>query len=325
MARQQQKISTEPSESHAPRGGGFSSSLLFFLGSLCAASGIVVVTAPYFSWQVTKVTRKVTELGFESGELVTGGFILLAIGLLVRSSGKRQPVSDERVRTELAEMKLLVEQQLSDSRQVRTSVGQVASQVTALSESQNLMHQTLESQQGSTEANGQDALFRLAASLDQLTARVDERFGSLTNHVNEGLQHVSHRTGEALNDLQSKLESLAQPARHAVAHSAPAPSRPAAHGAHGASAHKGRQAREQQEPAVDFDEQQNSEFFQTLSDLDALVSEPQEEEPLDFDQLELDEPAPRSPLPRPTGGRPAQDLDAFLPPERDPKNPRHGR
>jgi len=342
MARQQ-TFGSDPGD-QPTRGRGFAPLLLHTLGGASVATGIAIVAAPHVSWTLTKLVRHVTNLGFETGDLTMGGLIFSAIGFLVRASSRpRQEPRDEQVHTELAELKLLAEQQLSDARQSRSPLNLIAERINASHEAQHTVLQLVQSlQSAAAENDGKSALFRLAASLDQLTARIDERFASLTTHVNEGLQHMSHRTHESIGFVQSKLEELSKSSeRHAQAlehtqsvlarvQSAPAPAPAPAPQAHAAPAKPAArrpvananppQPRPKPAPApqnvVDFDDA-NAEFFQTLSELDAMVKESAPGGTIDFEDLDLeaqDGPLPSEPDP--------EDLDALLP-DPPPRRPGH--
>jgi hypothetical protein len=226
-------------------GAGF----LFFLGFCLVAAGVGFAAAPHYSWTVTKIARQVAALGLQNGVLVVGGLTLFGLGIVAR--GRGNPVS-EAVEDDAPneELHLLNEQVSAKFSQTRTALLQLSEGQRTLASQLQALHQKADERPAPVEApqnNNQDALFRLAASLDKLNAHVDERIHSID------LQ------------LRSGLESLAGELRRSRSEAAPAPNpappiparREAIHG----------------QPATTMAPEGAIDFYETMQKLDAIAGE----------------------------------------------------
>ncbi len=291
-----------PEESFAPqppRKMGFDSLLLFTTGFLLAAGGLALAAAPEYSWQVVKIGRLLAGMGIESGTLIVGGFVMFALGFVHRAVvfHGTQPSPEES--DEQAEFRLVTEQLATDLAQVRHSVMQVSEELVGMSESQSTFLQEQRAEAFQEEKSPQhDAVFRLAASLDQLNARVDERLHAMDVQLRghfDGVGEAIRGTREAMDARMCALSTQmqAQGVDSAVPSHSEGPS----------LAGMATEEPEELEIVVDLEQgvdppdESSMEFFETIEELDELVSgiekktaETQGENPaLDFDGLDLGE------------------------------------
>lgn len=203
------------------RSAGF---FLFWTGFLVAALGVALPLAHYFSLPDYQVGERLAELNIENGELIIGGLMLLAMGLVVRSAVRaaRFGSSGTSSTRDDSDFLLVADQLATDVAQVLTSVMQISEEVTTLAQS----HRDFLQRQSDDEANTdrqENALFRLAASLDKLNAHIDERvhgldvqvrshFDSIANAVHETRQLIeAHVTGGAMSHAPARAAASPQP------------------------------------------------------------------------------------------------------------------
>ena len=292
--------------------GGFGSFVLSSTGFLLAAGGLALATAPHFSWQLTKVGRELASMGLESGTFVVGGLLLFGLGLVYRAvhaaASRTTPVRDEGMN----ELGLYVEDLATDLALLRESTMHVCSQVEGFGQHQEALHQELRAgHHHAAEAEGRgavsqhEAMFRLAASLDQLNARIDERMHhmdvQLRGHfqgVGEAIRESRESMDEGMRALSSRIQ--ARSVDHTLPERTGAPSladlAESFDNGHGAG---GDQGTEELEVLVELEDpyeterdESSQEFFDTLEQLDQLVSRVEHETPalaLDFDGLDFGE------------------------------------
>ena len=289
-----------PEESFAPippRGMGTDSLLLLTTGFFLAVGGLALAAAPQYSWQVVKISRLLAGMGIESGTLLVGGLLLFALGLVLRAVvfHGSQPGPEES--DEQSDFSLIAEQLATDLARVRHSVLQVTEEVVGMSESQATFLQEQRAEAALEEKGPQhDAVFRLAASLDQLNARVDERL----HHMDVQLRGHFQGVGDAIRDSREAMDARmcvisAQVQAQGVDSRVPI---------HSEAPSLAGLATEDEELEIVVDLEQGAdaldestmEFFETIEDLDELVSgieretAAQQRNPtLDFDGLDLGE------------------------------------
>jgi len=180
---------------------------LLFLGFTLLATGVGFAAAPHYSWQVTKIARQAAEFGVQSGVLMVGGLVLLGLGLVARSVVV--PRHEEPVENPLeGQLHLLNEQVSAKLGQLRTSLLQLSENMDALAAQQQAHFQT---QSETTEGpnHQQDALFRLAASLDKLNAHFDERIHGIDLQLRSGFESMASE----IRRLPERRPEASAPAR----------------------------------------------------------------------------------------------------------------
>jgi hypothetical protein len=204
---------TSGSEVKIPSGPG---GLMIFGGFTLAATGLAMVFLPRFvaeaAWYVTKLDR----LGVDPGPVVAGGVALFAMGLVARSVRRLTHVavngqtSDaglmfEHLASELADMR-------AEMRDTNLRMGQVRDEAHGLLEAVQA-RETIQAPQPAQDGGGRDAIFRLAASLDQLHAKIDKRLEAQAHAVSERIDKAIAEIGRTLATLQQKQASASAPVR----------------------------------------------------------------------------------------------------------------
>ncbi|NOT32253.1 MAG: hypothetical protein HOP15_17545 [Planctomycetes bacterium] len=192
---------------------------LFLVGFALVAASAGLAFAPHYSWQVTKFAHQAAALGFANGVLAVGGLFFFGLGIVARVAGSAAPVVDSHGQTEAlqAELNLVNEQLSTKIAQLRTSLMQIHESVTAVATQQQaqLQHQSAASQPGD---HSQDAVFRLAASLDKLHAHFDERVHAVDLQLRAGFEtllNVSHELRRMLGSAQPGPVGNSPSAAHA--------------------------------------------------------------------------------------------------------------
>ena len=206
MARQDSHFMSQTS--HAAQAGSRSGAgtglFVLCLGFALAAFGIVLAVGPKHSGQVAKVAEVVASYGIQYGLLVVTGVCLFAVGLVGR--GLASPPRIEAVEDDgPSEFQLFNEQVSAKLAQLRTSMLQMAEDLAALTASQQAQFQK-QAAETATPDHGQDAIFRLAASLDKLNAHVDERIHGLDLQLRSGLESVANIVTDARRLIERKLD-----------------------------------------------------------------------------------------------------------------------
>lgn len=235
-ARPQAKIQDEPDEIPAQslhttppaRTKGGVGTLLSWLGMFSAFVGVVLCAAPKVSWKLGQISEGFKYLGIEGGTLVMGGLVLFALGML-----RRAQIAD---REEEADDRLLVEQVAADLLQVRDSLEEVNGGTSQLAkEMRALQGQVAEvaqvqaaqpQQQPQQSGVGEEAIFRLAASLDQLGARMEQRLKSQYGAMQDSLEELNGVVLAVRKNMQEMLEAAASEQHAWAQQQAPAPAHP---------------------------------------------------------------------------------------------------
>jgi hypothetical protein len=221
---------------------------LFLLGFALVVTSVGLALAPHYSWQVTKVARLASGMGLHSGALLVGGLVLLGLGIVARVAGASSPAADHRAEYEAlqSELNLFNEQLTTKLAQLRSSIMQVHDGVSSISAQQQAQAQMQAQSQDERSAGGdhaQDAIFRLAASLDKLHAHFDERVHAVDLQLRSGFEALLN----ASRDVRRHLgQGPSAPAPE------PSPTSPVAHG-HGPAGQSG------------------IDFYETMQKLDAIA------------------------------------------------------
>lgn len=208
-----------------PQVGGRSARAVLFLGGLaCSGGAALLVAAPMLHPAGEWAVRRAAELGVNPGILAVVAAITFTAGVLLAAQGRasRRLVEGAQRGEELSEK---VGGQVVA---LRRSLHDFRAEVVWLREAMTGLAETVRDHVARSDAahqadvNKEDAIFRIAASLDQLGARVEGRI-----HRIEGAQHDALTRLEVnLEALTRGLESALEPAQ-AGWHPEPAPEPPA--------------------------------------------------------------------------------------------------
>ncbi len=338
---------------------------LLALGLGNFGAGAAFAFGPPYSWQLTRISRTVAELGIENGSLLVGGMFFLALAFMFRSQARMQASRNEVTEGRESDLSQIVDQLASEVARIRAGIQQVGDNVVVLARGQQeaqaaqaanlaavqsaLLSALQEAsadfgQPSNADAEGREALFRLAASLDKLHARIDEGLNGFAKRMGESSKALAIEVRESKQATLDKVESLVSAARKSTpAQPAPQPRAPqAAHAQAPArrapapgselAAHRPLSLGQPQQPsagpqphfptvepaapfpssvdpaslsfggeeldivvdldAEDLHDPQANEFFQTVSDLDAMVQDPgfrQEGTHYEVDRIEIDD------------------------------------
>lgn len=167
-------------------GSGF----LLFCGFVALAGGIGLETAPHYSWRVVQAGREVAALGIENGHLIVAGAFVFLLGLFARALAR---LGDQQADwMDSSSSDLVAEHMALDLADLRSSLRELAHRTATVAEEQKVLlrnqHALLETlaarspdEQESHQSN--NALFRLAASMDQMSARMETRIKHLDDEL----------------------------------------------------------------------------------------------------------------------------------------------
>lgn len=199
-------------------GGGWDATIMLLCGFAASVIGMVLCAGPSLSWKAGQVSQGLGQLGLHGGTMIMGGLALAGMGLLRRGQGQ---LGLSVIRG--SDDDLLLEQVAADLCEVRSVLLDVTGQVTSIGE--GLLGLQAEVQAGSrarsVEEQGEgNAVFRLAASLDQLGARFEQRLGGHHAALQDGLAGLR----SALDDCNAAIADLAAgSAAPAIEEEAPTP------------------------------------------------------------------------------------------------------
>jgi hypothetical protein len=174
------KRSTPRSNPQSSTGASSGSGIVWVAcGGLVALAGVALGVQQAFGGPGAEIANTARSLGLEAGVLSVGGLVLVAVGSAVRALARRAAQPDDDT--------LLLERATSDLIVVKDSLeqsrGLAQAQYEELHALQAHVYELREAvaavtQRGAEQAQGsgnEDALYRLAASLDQLGARMEQR------------------------------------------------------------------------------------------------------------------------------------------------------
>jgi hypothetical protein len=187
--------------------------LLLTLGLLATASGLALAVLPDLVPSLAKVVTAIQGLGLQTGVLVTGGMTLVGMGVLARAIYEPAPAAHpiEPPVDPTAALESL-HRELVD---LRNATHRLAESAPAAAEPAQggLPHEQL------------DALFRIAASLDQFTAKIDLGLKAEITAMRAEVRELRQGLG-SVEAILARVTS--RPSAPAPAGAAPMPARPMA-------------------------------------------------------------------------------------------------
>jgi hypothetical protein len=195
--------SAKPRES---KGGNFESNVLILFGLLCIVGGAALSILPRFSWKAEQVLSGFDHLGIHGGAVAIGGMVLVGLGLVRRQLGNQGGPG-------ASYDDLLFEQVAADIVLTRGGLERLQDLTSDMqSELSNLSREVsrLASQpapQPVVTGGNEDALFGLAASLDKLGARLEQRLKAQHDALQDNLAEMSESLMNTRRDLEASYSS----------------------------------------------------------------------------------------------------------------------
>lgn len=182
------QVSTR-SERRAENGGG---GWLVAMGGVMLLGGMALSVGPLVSWKAQKVCAGLAGLGIHGGAIVMGGIGLMALGTVRRSIERMRSEAQrddgfliEQMATDVVEIRDAMAAVESESHEIQAQFALLRSDVTAL-------RQTPAPTQTESPMSP-DALFQMAASLDKLAQRIDQRLRTFETSLHESVDELSAR------------------------------------------------------------------------------------------------------------------------------------
>jgi len=182
------------------RSKGGPATLLMMCGVMLWMGAAALMSVPVFVPQYAWIFRHAAKHGVTSGPLLMFGLCLFGLGFVARAIAAPKDElteSQERLRYDQISGELALVRDGLDAARADLAILQVASQ-SALEVAQA-------EQANAAAENRQDAIFRLAASLDQVGARLDQRVQAQQSAIQSTLQEL----GQSIQALQDQMKHLA--------------------------------------------------------------------------------------------------------------------
>lgn len=178
---------------------------------LFAAGGVAMITialvtglAPQLPESVAPALDLLARAGLDKGPLAMFGLLTIGVSFGMRRNGPTEDTTSERLAEQLERESEAVEAQF---REAGATVEMLRQDIVALQQAvKNGFDATATSASSSQEA-GNDRIFRLAASLDQLGAQVDRRLDLAHEELKGLISASADRTREVTDELISRLGS----------------------------------------------------------------------------------------------------------------------
>lgn len=188
------------------------SGLLILTGFAASGGAVAMLNAKQFSWTLYRFSRDLDRLGISKGSLIMGGLVLIGVGMAIRAaaaaarvaastrgaSAAPQPVEPTDHGVELENLQAnvgLLQDGLEQTQQELSAL--VAGQQQMLAQVASLAQAD---KQGADEIKkGQnDALFRLAASMDKIGQRLEETIKSGIEPLQQAVESIPASIEERL-------------------------------------------------------------------------------------------------------------------------------
>jgi hypothetical protein len=173
--------------------------MLMLTGLAATLFGLALSILPLISWKATKVMLGLDFLGVQGGALVVGGMTLVGLGMIRRSQVAAIAASDgSDIDSEI------VEQVAADVVQMRNAVDHMQSVVGAMQDELRTVKDEIVAaipapvapQAPEAQGGNEDAIFRMAASLDKVGAKIEERLKSQFSELQGRLSSVESSVRE---------------------------------------------------------------------------------------------------------------------------------
>ena len=207
----------------APTGKSPQAQLLTLVGVGATLLGLALTVTPKLSWQAAKVMVGFDYLGVHGGALVMGGLVLVGTGMVLRQlstllASLNQSSADTGLMENVAADVLSVGSVLET---VESAVDVLKGELNAMKlQVADLHAQAAEQPEG---MSSEDALFRMAASLDKVGAKIEERLKSQFTDLSERIDMVEASVKASVETLNESVERIEESSASAAQAQAQAP------------------------------------------------------------------------------------------------------
>lgn len=188
------------SKAPADRAGAASGSRLpYALAALLVLAGVALALLPTIAPQHGWMVRSAGKYGLTSAPLLLAGCVLAGVALSLRG-GRREtePQSDDR--------ELLLDQVASELAALRGGIQELRVEFVYVKDAQQSLVEALSERNEPNHAEAQQsAMFRLAASLDQVGARIEQRLAASES----AMQGLIGELGAGIAATQERLSEIA--------------------------------------------------------------------------------------------------------------------
>ena len=212
--------SAHATASSQPTPAGSSSYFLFFVGLGLVAFGVGLIQPPSAVQHAEWIALKFSRLGVHGAPMIAAGMTIFCLGFVVRFQAKlgralssTNDTSNDHEFTRLAE----------EYAQLRGSLGNVQTELLANKHRQDSMLESIATftEQPQAPDENSNAMFRLAASLDQLGARIEERLKHQASIYDGRLADITTAVVRAQQEITEAVDNVeltvSQPAQ-TIAH-----------------------------------------------------------------------------------------------------------
>jgi hypothetical protein len=177
--------------------------LLFAAGGFAMATvALVTGLVPELPEALSPISDLLERAGLDKGPLAVFGTITIGVALVMRRSWPTKDTSSERLAEQLERGFQAVETQFRES---GATIEMLRHDILALQQTVKSGFETTANSASSSQEAGNDRIFRLAASLDQLGAQVDRRLDLAHDELKRLISTSADRTCEATDRLMSQL------------------------------------------------------------------------------------------------------------------------
>lgn len=191
-------------------GSGFDATLLMSLGIAAVAVGLALSLGPKVSWKLTQISDGFKYLGIQGGVLVMGGLILTGLGMLRRGQIALRTPTPEQLEDRLM-LEQLTKDNLRMSEEIARLEGGLAHAEAEIAQSRRALEERVQACAREViaaipvpreEPSAGDAIYRLAASLDQVGMRIEQRLKTQYTALQDHLEDVGAAILSARNQMQ---------------------------------------------------------------------------------------------------------------------------
>ncbi len=194
--------------------------LMIAVGVLALLGGAVLTLGPRLSWKLAQISGGFKYLGVEGGTLAMGGMLLAALGLIRRAIANSKSADDanamvDQLASEVVQMHSTLDEVEKSAEAMREELQELKSAIESLTEAQRSTPVVAQA------PSNDDAMFRIAASLDQLGARVEQRLKAQHESMQESLEDLNEVVDAVRKNMDEVFAGVAEQNAAAVETGAP--------------------------------------------------------------------------------------------------------